>query len=100
MPMVAGIIVAAAADELVIAHPMEPVTPAMTALILGGPALYLAGNALFTWALSGLVPWSRLVAVAALVALMPLATSAAALTLLIAATLVIGALVGWDLRGR
>ena len=53
----------------------------MTALILGGPALYLVGNALFTWALSGLIPWSRLVAVAALLALMPLATGASALTL-------------------
>ena len=100
LPMVAGIIAAAGGDELTIAYPMEPVTPAMMALILGGPALYLVGNALFTWALSGLVSWSRLVAIAALVALMPLAAGAAALNLLIAATLVLVALVGWDLRGR
>ena len=98
--MVAGIIAAAGGDELTIAHPLEPITPAMMALILGGPALYLVGNALFTWALSGLVPWSRLVAIAALLALMPLAAGASALTLLIAATLVLVALVGWDLRGR
>ncbi len=98
--MVAGIIIAAAADELTIAHPLERVTPAMTAVILGGPALYLVGNALFTWALSGLVPWSRLVAIAALLALMPLAAGASALTLLIAATLVLVAVVGWDLRSR
>ena len=100
LPMVAGIIVAAGGDELTIAHPMEPVTPAVMALILGGPALYLVGNALFSWALSGLVPWSRVLAVAALLALMPLATGASALTLLIAATLVLVALAGWDVRGR
>jgi low temperature requirement protein LtrA len=100
LPMVAGIIIAAAADELTIAHPLERVTPAMTAVILGGPALYLVGNALFTWALSGLISWSRLVAVAALLALMPVAIGASALTLLIEATLVLVAVVGWDLRSR
>jgi low temperature requirement protein LtrA len=99
LPMVAGIIAAAGGDELTIAHPMEPVTPAMMALILGGPALYLVGNALFTWALSGLVSWSRLVAIGVLLAFMPPAAGAAALNLLIAATLVLVALVGWDLRG-
>ena len=75
-------------------------TPALTAIILGGPALYLVGNALFTWALSGLIPWTRLVALAALLGLMPLAAGASALTLLIAATLVLVALVGWDLHSR
>jgi low temperature requirement protein LtrA len=100
LPMVAGIIMAAGADELTIAHPLERVTMAMTAVILGGPALYLVGNALFTWALSGLISWSRLVAVAALLALMPLAAGASTLTLLIAATLVLVALVVWDLRSR
>ena len=100
LPMVAGIIMAAGADELTITHPLERVTPAMTALILGGPALYIVGNALFTRVLSGLIPWSRLVAVAALLALMPLAAGASALTLLIAATLVLVALVVRDLRSR
>jgi low temperature requirement protein LtrA len=100
LPMVAGIIMTAGADELTIAHPLEPVTPPVAALILGGPAIYLVGNALFTRALSGAVPWSRLIAIAALVALTPLAGGAPALTLLVAATLIIVALAGWDLRGR
>ena len=69
-------------------------------LILGGPALYLVGNALFNWELSRRVPWSRLVAIAALVALVPLAASTSALVLMVAATVILVALVVWDVRGR
>ena len=47
VPMVAGIIARAVADELPIAHPGGDVTAGTAAVILGGPALYLAGNALF-----------------------------------------------------
>jgi low temperature requirement protein LtrA len=90
----------AGADELTIAYPTDSSSPPLMALMLGGPALYLAGNALFNWALSGRIPWSRLVAIAGIVALMPLSAGASALTLLIAATLVLVSLVGWDLRSR
>lgn len=71
VPMVAGIIATAAADELAIAHPSDDATVATTAAILGGPALYLVGSALFNWALSERAPTSRLVAIAALVVLVP-----------------------------
>jgi low temperature requirement protein LtrA len=50
LPMVAGILVTAVADELAIAHPDGPGTGAFAAVALGGPALYLAGHALFKWA--------------------------------------------------
>lgn len=46
--IVAGIIVCAVADELVLAHPDHADNPALVA-ILGGPALYLLGTALFKW---------------------------------------------------
>ncbi|WP_367846678.1 low temperature requirement protein A [Rhodoferax sp. WC2427] len=46
--IVAGIIVCAVADELVLAHPAHADNPAMVA-ILGGPVLYLLGTALFKW---------------------------------------------------
>ncbi|HEY5971827.1 MAG TPA: low temperature requirement protein A [Pseudoxanthomonas sp.] len=46
--IVAGIIVSAVADELVLVHPAHANGAAMAA-ILGGPALYLLGNALFKW---------------------------------------------------
>jgi len=100
IPMVAGIIVVAAADELTIAHPSDGVTVATTALILVGPALYLVGNALFKWALWDRLPRSRLVAICALVALVPVAVVSSALVLLVAATLVLVAVALWDARAE
>lgn len=46
--IVAGIIVCAVADEIVLVHPHHAEAGAMAA-ILGGPACYLAGTALFKW---------------------------------------------------
>jgi low temperature requirement protein LtrA len=56
LPMVAGIIAVAAADELTVAHPGEHGTPASITLTLGGTALFLAGHALFKWAVFGGYP--------------------------------------------
>jgi low temperature requirement protein LtrA len=47
VPMVAGIIVTAVGDELAIAHPSGHADDAAIAVILGGPALFLLGHALF-----------------------------------------------------
>jgi low temperature requirement protein LtrA len=46
--IVAGVIVCAVADELVLVHPGHASNPGIAA-ILGGPAFYLLGNALFKW---------------------------------------------------
>lgn len=46
--VVAGVIVCAVADELSLTHPDHASNAGITA-ILGGPALYLLGNALFKW---------------------------------------------------
>lgn len=96
IPIVAGIIATAAADEVTMAHPNAPSTVTSTALILGGPALYLAGLSLFKWILWDIVPWTRLAAIAALVALVPLSAVTSALALSVAATLVLIALALWD----
>jgi low temperature requirement protein LtrA len=70
--MVAGIIVIAAADEVVLSHPGERAGLATALLILGGAALYLAGLAAFqavvwrTWS----VPRLAGVAAAALLGLL------------------------------
>jgi low temperature requirement protein LtrA len=92
IPMIAGIIVAAAADEELIAHPLDPATAETAALILGGPALYLAGNALFKWSLWEYVPWSRIAAIGALAALIPVAMVSSALVLSVCAMAVVVAL--------
>ncbi|MGH3089199.1 MAG: low temperature requirement protein A, partial [Rubrobacteraceae bacterium] len=96
LPMVAGIIAVAAADELVVAHPADAGTPASIVLTLGGAALFLAGHALFKWAVFGVIAVSRLVAIAALAALVPVGFVVPALALAIAAALVVVVLAVWD----
>ena len=99
LPMVAGIIAVAASDEITVAHPGEPGTVAFTMLVLGGTALFLAGQALFKGAISDLLPWtpwSRVVAIAALAALAPVGGALPALALSVAATLVVVGLAVWD----
>jgi len=96
IPMVAGIIAIAAADELTVAHPGEPGTLSSVALTLGGTALFLAGQAFFKWAVFGVLPWSRAVAIAALAALMPVGFAVPTLALSGAAGLVVVGLAVWD----
>src|SRR4051794_22047916 len=57
---VAGIIVSAVGDELVIAHPSEPLTGPEVAAVVAGPAIYLVAHALFRLRLTGTVSWRRL----------------------------------------
>jgi low temperature requirement protein LtrA len=90
--MVAGVIVVAVAIDLTIAHPTRDASPSAAAVILGGPGLYLTGNALFNHALAGRVPWSRLLGIAALALLVTVAVAADRLVLSAAATLVVAVL--------
>ncbi len=85
--MVAGIIVVAAADEN-LAHPAKILTGRQALLTLGGPALFLAGNAAFKAVIWHVIPWSRIAGIVALGLLGFLATSVpeqalAALTLVV-----------------
>jgi low temperature requirement protein LtrA len=98
--MVAGIIVAAVGDERVLDHPSGDVDAATAWVVLGGPALYLAGSALFNWALSGQVPASRAAGVAALALLGAPAAAMSPLALAAAAAAVLVVLVALDARGR
>jgi low temperature requirement protein LtrA len=70
--MVAGIIVAAAGDEIVLSHPRAPAAAAFSWLILGGAGLYLAGLAAFKAVVWGRISWTRIGALA-LLALLGLA---------------------------
>ena len=77
--MIAGIIVTAAADELVLAHPGRSAPLSTVWLVFGGTALFIAGHAVFKYVVWRVIPWTRLVAIAALLALVPLGTSLSAL---------------------
>jgi low temperature requirement protein LtrA len=98
VPIVAGIIVAAAGYELAIAHPGDQLDVATASLILGGPALFLAGQMLFKSTVFGRVPLSRLIPIAALLALIPVAVVSTAFVLLVLATGVLAATASWSTR--
>ena len=72
--IIAGIIVCAVADEIVLMHPGHAEAMGV-AVILTGPALYLLGNALFKWASNDrrLPPLSHLAGLLLLAALAPFA---------------------------
>ena len=73
--MVAGIIVGAAADEKVLAGPAATASTAAAWMILGGPALFLAGHAAFKFVVWRYVSWTRVAGIAVL-ALLGLAAKA------------------------
>ncbi len=72
--IVAGIIVSAVADELVLVHP-EPTSDAGIIAIIAGPWLFLLGCALFKWVMADriLPPLSHLAGLALLLVLLPVA---------------------------
>jgi low temperature requirement protein LtrA len=97
LPMVAGVILTAVADERVIARPTEPSTLAGTLVILGGPILFLIGHFLFKLAVFRRVSVPRLVAIVVLAAMVPLGAVTSPLVLGIAAAVVVVAVVIADL---
>lgn len=56
IPIVAGIIVLAVADEQVLTHPLGHSEPFLIASLLGGPLLFIGGNMIFKRLTSG-QPW-------------------------------------------
>lgn len=105
IPIVAGIILCAVADELVLVHP-DHASNAGIAAILGGPFLYLLGNGLFKWVTNPrrFPPVSHLAGMVALLALAPFAFghafSALALGWLTSGTLMLVALWEWRVLQR
>ena len=73
--MVAGIIVAAAADQKVLSDPAVTASTASAWMILGGPALFLAGHAAFKLVVWRYLSWPRVAGIAVL-ALLGLAARA------------------------
>jgi low temperature requirement protein LtrA len=73
LPIVAGIVVAAVADEIAVAHPDGHLEPATIAALIGGPALFVLGTALFKRSIVGRLPLSHLLGLGALALLIPVA---------------------------
>jgi low temperature requirement protein LtrA len=87
--MVAGIIVGAAADEKVLSHPGAVATAATAWMILGGPALFLAGLAAFKFVVWRYVPPGRVAGIVLLALLGLVATSIPELALATCAAAVV-----------
>jgi len=96
IPIIAGIVVSAVADELTIAHPGGHLHLPEAACLLGGPALYLAGNIFFKRASARYYPLSHLVGLGLLVLLAPVALWLTPLMLGAATTAVLIVVALWE----
>ena len=94
--IVAGIIAAAAGDEIILTHPFGPTSPAAMLVLVGGPLIFLLGCLAFKWATAGWPPLSHIVGMAALAILLAAgwALSPLAIGTLTAAILVVVAI--WE----
>jgi low temperature requirement protein LtrA len=94
--LIAGIIVSAVADELVLSHPLGHTEPSTIAVILGGPALYLLGNIMFKRTTAPRLALSHLVGLALLTGLVAVAASLPPLLLGAATTVVLVVVAAWE----
>jgi low temperature requirement protein LtrA len=101
--IVAGIVISAVGDELTLAHPGGHVEPAAAWVLIGGPALFLLGMILFKFSIFRIWSPARVVGLALMAALIPLADWASPLGVAAGATAIL-VLVGiwetiWLMRG-
>jgi low temperature requirement protein LtrA len=89
LPIVAGVLLSAVGDELVLAHPSDRLGTAGALVTLGGPALYLVGLAAFGHRIGRRAPVGGLVVAAGLLAAVPLAARLDGLVVAIAVTIVL-----------
>jgi low temperature requirement protein LtrA len=90
--MVAGVVVTAVGQELVIAHPLAHTRLAWTAVVLGGPALFLTGRAIFEYATFARVSRDRPIGLLLLAAATPVMLHLPPLLAATAATAVLAAI--------
>jgi low temperature requirement protein LtrA len=94
--IVAGIIVSAVGDELVLHHPGGHTDIKTAMVIIGGPALYLIGNMLFKRLSAPHLPLSHLIGLGLLTLSILLATVASPLLLSAATTSVLIVVAVWE----
>jgi low temperature requirement protein LtrA len=106
LPLVAGIIGTAVGDDLIIAEPRHTLHGVGLAMVLGGPAVYLLGECLFQWRMTGTANAKRLAVAGLIVLLAPLGGRVSALLLGAIVAALLTALAVWEhgvdraLKGR
>lgn len=96
IPIVAGIILSAVAEEFALAHPHGHVDFKTASAIIGGPVVFLLGNIWFKGAIRGRVPLSHLGGIAVLLALSLVATVLEPYQLFIASAAVLFCVAVWE----
>ncbi|MDH7804783.1 MULTISPECIES: low temperature requirement protein A [unclassified Rhizobium] len=96
--LVGGIIATAVGNDLVLAHPHDGLKTAYALILLGGPALYLLGSAIYKKVVYGVLPASHITGVVVLLALIPVARNTDLLTMGWLTTIVMLAAGFWEGR--
>jgi low temperature requirement protein LtrA len=96
LPIVAGIVVVAVGDELVLAHPEGHSDLATVLSIVGGPLLFMVGVILFKRTIHGWFQLSHMVGIAALLVLAPLGHLLSPLILSAVTTAILLVVGGWE----
>lgn len=100
LPLVAGIVVTAVGDEMVLAHPSGHISTPAAMILIAGPALFLSGSALFNRMVCGEWPKSHLAGVGATLALIAAVPHLPPLGLSAATTLVLIGVGLWESAGQ
>ncbi|HUN99924.1 MAG TPA: low temperature requirement protein A, partial [Bradyrhizobium sp.] len=96
MPIVAGIIVTAVADELVLSHPSGHSDAKTVLSAIGGPLLFLIGTILFKHTVRGWLQLSHIVGIAALAVLAWFARELSPMWLSILTTVILLVVAVWE----
>jgi len=98
--IVGGIIVTAVGSDLFMAHPDGHIETKYVAVLIGGPALYLLGNAIYKRVVYGRFPLSHLAGLVALVVLTPCTWLTDLLMVGGLTTLIMLIVAGWEAKSR
>jgi low temperature requirement protein LtrA len=96
MPIVAGIILTAVSDELVLKHPVGHSDLRTVLSTIGGPLLFLVGTILFKLSIRGFLQLSHGVGIVLLLALGWFAAELSPLWLSVATTLILIVVAVWE----
>ncbi len=96
LPIVAGIVVSAVGDELLLAHPDGHSDMKAMLSMIGGPLLFLVGTILFKRSIRGIFQLSHLVGIGLLIVLIPFAHFLSPLELSAATTVIMLIVAAWE----
>jgi low temperature requirement protein LtrA len=103
LAMVAGIVLTAVGDQIVITHPAGHTRPAWTTVLFGGPALFLVGRGVFEYGVFARVSHNRWIGPLVLASLTPVMRYVPPTTVALAVTAVLTGIAASDAaraRGR